>query len=44
VQGDMTRDVPGHDDIARARAALHGVWQRLVEAIVGFKNDVMRKS
>ena len=32
------------DDIARARAALHDVWQRLVEAIVGFKNDVMRKS
>lgn len=44
VQGDMTRETPGHDDIARARAALHDVWQRLVEAIVGFKNDVMRKS
>ena len=44
VQGDMTRQAPGHDDIARARAALHDVWQRLVEAIVGFKNDVMRKS
>ena len=44
TQGDMTRDAPGHDDIARARAVLHDVWQRLVAAIVGFKNDVMRKS
>lgn len=44
AQGDITRDVPGHDDIARARAMLQDVWERLVAAIVGLKNDVMRKS
>lgn len=44
TQGDVTREAPGHDDVSRARAALHDVWQRLVAAIVGFKNDVMRKS
>ncbi|MGN6573310.1 MAG: hypothetical protein ACTHLO_18045 [Pseudolabrys sp.] len=42
--GDITRDAPGHDDIARARAMLQDVWDRLVATIVGFKNDVMRKS
>jgi hypothetical protein len=44
AQGDITRDGQGHDDIARARAMLQDVWDRLVAAIVGIKNDVMRKS
>ena len=44
AQGDITRDVPGHDDIARAKAMLQDVWERLVTTIVGFKNDVLRKS
>lgn len=44
AQGDITRDAPGHEDIARARAMLQDVWDRLVAAIVGIKNDVLRKS
>jgi hypothetical protein len=44
AQGDITRDTPGHDDIARAKAMLQDVWERLVAAIVGFKNDMLRKS
>jgi hypothetical protein len=44
AQGDVTRDAPRHDDIARAKAMLQDVWERLVAAIVGVKNDVMRKS
>lgn len=44
AQGDVTRDAPRHDDIARAKAMLQDVWERLVTAIVGVKNDVMRKS
>jgi len=43
-QGDITGDAPGHDDIARAKAMLQEVWDRLVARIVGIKNDVMRKS
>jgi len=44
TQGDITRDAPGHDDIARAKAVLRDVWQRFVTVIVGFKNDVLRQS
>lgn len=44
AQGDITGDSPGHDDIARAKAMLQEVWDRLVARIVGIKNDVMRKS
>jgi hypothetical protein len=44
AQGDVTRAAPRHDDIARAKAMLQDVWERLVAAIVGVKNDVMRKS
>lgn len=44
TQGDMTRGMPGHNELARAGAALRDVWQRFVDAIVGFKNDVMRPS
>jgi hypothetical protein len=40
----VTRAAPRHDDIARAKAMLQDVWERLVTAIVGVKNDVMRKS
>jgi hypothetical protein len=44
AQGDIMRDGPRHADMDRAKAVLQDVWQRLVEAIVGFKNDVLRKS
>jgi hypothetical protein len=44
TQGDMTRGAPGYGDLARAGAALRNVWQRFVDAIVGFKNDVLRSS
>ena len=45
AQGDITRDMPsGHEDIARAKAMIQDVWDRLVATIVGIKNDVMRKS
>lgn len=44
AQGDIMRDTPGHADVDRAKAVLQDVWQRLVETIVGFKNDVLRKS
>jgi hypothetical protein len=44
AQGDITRDTPGHDDVARAKAMLQDVWDRLVATILGIKNDVMRKS
>jgi len=44
-QGDVTRDMPsGHDDIARAKAMLQDVWDRVVATILGIKNDVLRKS
>ena len=35
--------LPSQEQIERARAALQNAWQRLVDVIVGFKNDVMRK-
>ncbi len=44
TQGDISRGMPGHNELARAGAALRDVWQRFVDAIVGFKNDVMRPS
>lgn len=44
AQGDIMLDAPGRADVAHATAVLQDVWQRLVEAIVGFKNDVLRKS
>jgi hypothetical protein len=44
AQGDIMHDAPGRADMDRAKAVLQDVWQRLVGAIVGFKNDVLRKS
>ena len=35
--------LPSPDRIESARAAIEKAWQRLVEMIVGFKNDVMKK-
>ncbi|MBI1204858.1 MAG: hypothetical protein GC182_20335 [Rhodopseudomonas sp.] len=35
--------LPSHEQIERAKAALQNAWERLVDMIVGFKNDVMRK-
>jgi hypothetical protein len=44
AQGDIMRETPGHADVDRAKAVLQDVWQRLVDTIVGFKNDMLRKS
>lgn len=35
--------LPSQEQIDRARAALHSAWQRLVDMIVGIKNDVMKR-
>ncbi len=32
-----------HQDLARARTAIENAWQRLVEMIVNFQKDMMRK-
>jgi len=44
AQGGIMLDAPGHNGVDRASAMLQDVWQRLVETIIGFKNDVLRKS
>jgi hypothetical protein len=31
------------EDLARARAAFENAWRRLVEMIVNFQKDMMRK-
>jgi hypothetical protein len=31
------------EDMERARVALEGAWRRLVEMIVNFQKDMMRK-
>jgi hypothetical protein len=41
--GDVTIRLPAHKDIERARAAVTYAWQRLVDMLVGIKNDVMKK-
>lgn len=40
---EVTIKMPTQEDIGRARDAVAHAWQRLVEMIVGLKNDVMRK-
>jgi hypothetical protein len=41
---DVTIKLPTHEDIARAGVVVGKAWQKLVDMIVGFRNDVMRKS
>jgi cell division protein FtsB len=41
--GDITIKLPSQEDIARARAALEEAWRRLVDMLVTFQKDVMRK-
>jgi hypothetical protein len=41
--GDVTIKLPAPEDIERARAAVKYAWQRLVDMLVGIKNDVMKK-
>lgn len=41
--GDVTIKMPAPEDIKRARAAVAYAWQRLVDMLVGIKNDVMKK-
>ena len=42
--GDMTFSLPAREDVARASAALQKYWQQFVDMVIGFKNDVLRKS
>jgi hypothetical protein len=42
--GDMTDDLPGRDQVAQATAVLQDYWHQFVALIVGFKNDLLRKS
>ena len=41
--GDITLKLPTQEDIDHARAALSDAWRRLVDMLVSFKNDMMRK-
>lgn len=41
---DVTDKIQVQDDIERARAAVTYAWRRLVDMLVGFKNDVMKRS
>lgn len=40
---EVTIKLPTQEDIDRAGAALQNAWKRLVDMLVGFKNDMMRK-
>lgn len=40
---DLTIKLPTQEDIDRASAALQEAWRRLVDMLVNFKNDMMRK-
>jgi hypothetical protein len=40
--GDMTFAIPGREHITRAVAAVQDAWQRFVDLVIGFKNDVLR--
>lgn len=41
--GDVTNKIQVQEDIDRARAAVAHAWRRLVNMLVGLKNDVMKK-
>jgi hypothetical protein len=40
---ELTIKLPTQEDIDRASAALQQAWRRLVDMLVNFKNDMMRK-
>ena len=40
---DVTNKIQVQDDIDRARAAVSYAWRRLVDMLVGIKNDVMKR-
>jgi hypothetical protein len=42
--GDMTFSIPGREHIARAANAVQEAWQHFVDLVVGFTNDIRRKS
>jgi hypothetical protein len=42
--GDVQIKLPTREDMERARAAIEDAWQRLVDMIVTFQKDLMRKS
>jgi hypothetical protein len=41
--GDAHINLPTREDMERAKAVIDKAWRRLVEMIVGFTNDVMKK-
>ncbi len=41
--GSAKLTLPTHEDLERARAAVTHAWRSLVDMIVGFKNDMMKK-
>jgi hypothetical protein len=42
--GDMTMLLPGREQVAQATAVLQNYWHQFVALILGFKNDLLRKS
>jgi hypothetical protein len=42
-RGEITIKLPTHEDIARARTAIEDAWRRVVDMLVNFKKDMMRK-
>jgi hypothetical protein len=41
--GEVQIKLPSQEDIARARVAVENAWRRLVDMIVNFQKDMMRK-
>ena len=41
--GEAKIKLPSHEDIERARVAVENAWRRLVDMIVNFQKDMMRK-
>jgi hypothetical protein len=41
--GEAQIKLPSHEDIERARVAVENAWRRLVDMIVNFQRDMMRK-
>lgn len=42
--GDTTFSIPGRDHLARAAEIMQNAWEHFVDLLIGFKNDVLRKS
>jgi hypothetical protein len=42
-EGDVTNNIHAQDDIDRARVTVAYAWRRLVDMLVGIRNDVMKR-